>query len=1173
MKKSGRRRKAILALLLVGSFLAGDIGRISIEAKAEEREEITLLNVDFSGFDDGLPAGGFGGTSFGKLVGNSPDYGTYGEIVEDGDNRYATFCFEETAPKNASMTALSYKDFNYDDIVIRIRMRIKDYNGKAELQFRMPYVGAGDKVIENTIKLLCADKGALYFLGEKVDIGGIFGKMEVVGNKNGLEGNVSGNNGSNNSVSDNCNAVEGADPCAGLQLMPQVEPELLPLNQWLEFCIAMDTVNTMATLIMGNKILVEDKAYTKVDGTSNENIGNNFRIITSRVQSGVKAEIDLDYLKVNGIAPLFDPWSRIQLTQEQEKMVGEISRNNQGLHPFLYFTEDDLASLREKIKQERSKEAYKLLEQEAIQIFEEMDVGEYVFATAVGGRKLQKEVAYMAFYGYLAQKEEYLQKAADLLARAAAEVSVDDSLGMNGALAAGDFEHAFVLGYDWLYHCFTEEQKKTVETAIIHFAEWLFNNSFWEAWGSEETKRLAWNWNSVTHGPLGMAAIVLDPGAIGKDDARIRKEWLSRSIQRMAGYCTYSKDSTGMPYEGLSYLGYGMHNLVPLAVAIQSRTGRNWLDEFDHLKQVGTCQMQMNAPFGKMSGYYLNQGALNSHFSTTFYLINLFQDQEGLWGFDKTDYFTHYYSNDLKWAGNCYQLPQIIIFEDQGLKPKKPDALMTVFEKGVVVGRDGYEDTSSMFTFNSATGNQSTWNHPDTNTFGFWAKGEAFIIDLGVGYKASAEHNVVLVDGKGLNAEGGSVLNEGILKAVKDYGNAIYALGDASPSYGKNAKADKADRHIFYGRGKEPYIFTYDDFIGDGQRHEFSVNYYTGFYNTVEFLEDEGAGQLALIHGKNMGNDCFVICFREDPLTLSCENTDMYGKLNVSMTGNAMNMGALFLAPDKNGSYPAVRQVPQAGGMGLELYLSDGRLDILTVVDGTASYSSTTYEEKPSGEEVIDLNQWKDEPVISVDKSILQAAVWEAEKEDWDDYTADSWLVLKNALTQAKSVLEKDEATQIQVDEAAVSLRSALKGLVLRPEADKTILSLVIQEAEEKIITDYTAESWDMFRHVLAKAKDAANDTNISQEKVDEVLQDLQKAMDELKLANQDTDYNDFDSLEHENTGNPVEDVEEQEILPENVNTGDDTLQIELIFSILAVSIMIILGAVLSIYRDRWLND
>ena len=905
MKKTRRRKlENALALILTGILTAGSMVCHHVNAQ-EEKEEILLMNVDFSGLSGGASVGGSGSTSFGRIIGNSAELGTYANVEEDNDNRYAAFRFEESAAKNASMIGLSYRGFTYNDIIIKIRMRIRDYGGSASFQFRMPYFDeAKNKTVENIIGLLTVDKGKVCFLGENTE-------------------------------------------------------ELIPLDQWTDFAITMNMADGTASLSMQDSILAENKAFTNIEGTSIENTGNNFRLIASRAEKGIAAEIDVDYFRVTATAPPFDPWSRIQLTEEQEEMVKKIIDQNQGTHPYLYFTEADLSGLREKIKQGRSRKAYELLEQEAMQIWQDIDVNDYVFGTALGGRRLQKEIAYMTFYGYLAQKQEYLQKAADLLAKAADQVSVNSAFGMNDALAVGDFAHIFVLGYDWLYHIFTDDQRETVQNAVIEFAEWIFDNSFMEAWGNEETKRLVWNWNSVTHGPLGMAAIILDPDSLGEGDEQIRKAWLSRSIQRMAGYCTYSKDATGMSYEGLSYLGYGMHSLVPLAVAVNARIGSNWLDRFDHIKQVGTYQMQMNAPFGNMEGYYLNQGTLNSHFSTTFYLINLFGDREGLWGFDKTDYFTNYYSSDLKWTGNCYQLPQIIIFEDQTLEPKEPDTLMKVFEKGVVVGRDGYEDTSSMFAFNCATGNQSTWNHPDTNTFAFWAKGEAFVVDMGAGYKNSDQHNVVLVDGKGLNAEGGSTLNEGVLKQVQDYGNAVYALGDATPSYGRNAVTDKADRHIIYGRGSEPYVFTFDDFTGDGQQHMFSVNYYTRPQNTIEILDCSGIGEIARIRGGNRNNDCLALFFQPGGVSLTGESSEACGRLTAAVTDSAMNMGALFIVPDKKEDWPVIRRSKEADGFRLEIYLPENRLDVITAAGGAVQYSTAVWQEIPSGESVVDLNKWK----------------------------------------------------------------------------------------------------------------------------------------------------------------------------------------------------------------------
>ena len=789
----------------------------------EDDEELLLLCIDFS---NGAVTGGT--TSFGKVVGTGTTATATANPGED-NTYYASFGITDGDDKSV-IQALYYKAFDYDTVVLRTRLRLHDNKGKYTWQLRMPYTNEEGTTVEEVCPLIVVNGRKLNFLGQSASVESWAG-----------EGNTK-----------------------------------LPLNEWMEFTIVLDTKYNIASLFNGDTAIMENISYTSNTKVSRDNTGNNFRFVAQNKGSG-NTVCDVDYFTASAVVSGgFDPWSRIELTQDQEAMVSKLmdSLGDETLaHPYLYFTEEDLPALRDKITSGNSKKAYDLLEQEANTAMEEINLEEYTFAAALSGRQLQKEIGNLTFYGYLSEKQEYKDKAADLLVKAAAEVSAAEAAVLNDALAVGDFLHAFAVGYDWLYNDFTDAERETVEKALVEYAEWIFDNSFNMPYGNEEEKRLVWNWNSVTHGALGIASLVLDESVIEANEID-REAWLGRTIQRMDGYCTYSKDATGMSHEGLSYLGYGMHSLVPWAVGIYDLTGVNWLDRFDHLKEVPTCQLWLNAPGGDAEALYLNQGTVNTHFSTTYYLINLFGDQEGLWGFNETNYFEKYYEEKFGWTGNGYQLPQIIIFEDQELEEKEPeeDDLFKVFEKGVVVGRDGWEDTDAMFTFTSAWGNQSTWNHPDTNTFGFWAKGENFIVDLGAGYTKGRQHNIVMVDGNGLNADGGSTLCEGELKIAEDYGTAVYALGDAVKSYTKKVKATTADRHIIFGRGEEPYVFTYDNFSVEAEgEHQYTINYFTKAYNSIELLEGI---QGARIDGGLNNGLCYVLFFDDDTVKITTAEED-----------------------------------------------------------------------------------------------------------------------------------------------------------------------------------------------------------------------------------------------------------------------------------------------------------
>ena len=68
---------------------------------------------------------------------------------------------------------------------------------------------------------------------------------------------------------------------------------------------------------------------------------------------------------------------------------------------------------------------------------------------------------------------------------------------------------------------------------------------------------------------------------------------------------------------------------------------------------------------------------------------------------------------------------------------------------------------------------------------------------------------------------------------------------------------------------------------------------------------------------------------------------------------------------------------------------------------------------------------------FKADKSILKSLIEDAETKEESAYTSESYTVMALALNDAKVVIENENATQEEVDEAAATLKSAIDGLVV----------------------------------------------------------------------------------------------------------------------------------------------
>lgn len=137
----------------------------------------------------------------------------------------------------------------------------------------------------------------------------------------------------------------------------------------------------------------------------------------------------------------------------------------------------------------------------------------------------------------------------------------------------------------------------------------------------------------------------------------------------------------------------------------------------------------------------------------------------------------------------------------------------------------------------------------------------------------------------------------------------------------------------------------------------------------------------------------------------------------------------------------------------------------------------------------------------AVDKTGLQAVYDESAAIERGTYTEESWNALQEALAEAKSALDDENATAEQVETALANLQNAVECLT-EIKADKTRLETWINKLEgalngEQSFTDATkAEAQD----ALARAKEICQKEDASVEEVDQAWVDLLNAF--LNLDN-----------------------------------------------------------------------
>ncbi|MBQ7875636.1 MAG: S8 family serine peptidase [Oscillospiraceae bacterium] len=126
------------------------------------------------------------------------------------------------------------------------------------------------------------------------------------------------------------------------------------------------------------------------------------------------------------------------------------------------------------------------------------------------------------------------------------------------------------------------------------------------------------------------------------------------------------------------------------------------------------------------------------------------------------------------------------------------------------------------------------------------------------------------------------------------------------------------------------------------------------------------------------------------------------------------------------------------------------------------------------------------------DYSVLLEMIAKAEALAGEDYTADSWAALTEALAAAKAVAEDEYAFQTEIDAAAAALQQAIASLVVR---NTDALEEVLAEAEALVEEEYTPETWAAVEEAVAAAEAVLADLNADQEEIDAAVKALEEAI------------------------------------------------------------------------------
>ncbi len=183
--------------------------------------------------------------------------------------------------------------------------------------------------------------------------------------------------------------------------------------------------------------------------------------------------------------------------------------------------------------------------------------------------------------------------------------------------------------------------------------------------------------------------------------------------------------------------------------------------------------------------------------------------------------------------------------------------------------------------------------------------------------------------------------------------------------------------------------------------------------------------------------------------------------------------------------------------------------------EATAIWNSENYNGNTAGEYIFTLETELPEHVSDIfgtldglsitvtvlpaaDKTALETAIESANALKEEEYTSDSWTILKNALNAAERIAADGKASQQQVDECTTALEKAVSDLILRAK-DKTALKAAIDEAKAIDGDKYLSDGVAGLTEALADAEAVYADVDASVKEAEDALKILAEAIDALQ--------------------------------------------------------------------------
>lgn len=450
----------------------------------------------------------------------------------------------------------------------------------------------------------------------------------------------------------------------------------------------------------------------------------------------------------------------------------------------------------------------------------------------------------------------------------------------NAHLVDVDLSAAWILfgmsiAYDWLEAVLTGEETAAIREKLI-----LQGTRMYEF--KVSTEGSGWSTNYwQNHNWINLTGLATAGYAL-QETCATANDWVNCAKENFAFvYSVLPED--GSDYEGVVYWRYGVMWLFVYAHLVKEREGIDYFRTCRFLENTFTYRLYQAAPNLLEQINFGDTHDRHSGHSTAIYYKVAAEYQNGYaqkMGNLVRDVFLKVEARES--AVKPGILPEcffeVLFFDPEVEERDFNDLPLTVFfeDLGLFVRRSSWERDATLFAIKcSRPGGKTQWDwlwrlkreknyncfglshqHPDNNSFLIHSQGEFFAIDDGYNREVrAADHNVVLVDGKGYDGDGrNNVWKDFDVDMFGEIETCIiddglsYVVGETARTYWKDLKLKTFRRHLV-STGR-PWYVMFDELESEYE-HIYTWQMFSDVYPVDcerSFRYEIGSATLALHH-------------------------------------------------------------------------------------------------------------------------------------------------------------------------------------------------------------------------------------------------------------------------------------------------------------------------------------